>query len=64
MEHRTENFSLSEIDDHFDMIQIERLVLQCTKGSIDIQFYRWMGLMKMLEFYLGVLPVALSESLA
>lgn len=67
-------FTLSEIDDHFDMIQIERLVLQdttvqrnfvqCTKGSIDIQFYRWMGLMKMLEFHLGVLPVALSESLA
>ena len=60
------------------MIQIERLVLQdttvqrhfvqctndCPKGSVDIQFYRWMGLMKMLEFHLGVLPVALSESLA
>ena len=40
-------------------MRVQNYFVRCTKGSIDIQFYRWMTSMKMLEFHLGVLPVAL-----
>ena len=64
-------FYMIEIMDMIDYIcrvwqykAVELPQYSITEGSMDIQFYRWMVLMKMLEFHFGMVPVAASEILA